>query len=152
HVDGVAHQGEPRQPIDRFVGRDGVEKVDPAVVGEVVVDGQPGQPVRGAGGRQVEFQVAGQGGRRLVAVLVDELDLAGALDVEHSAVGQRGQLVRVGEVGVVFELDLGEAVPLGGGAVARCDAGRPLDTAENVLEEQRLGKRLAVVAACGVPR
>ena len=145
--DAVVGDSEPGQ-VQLFEGLVRPEQVDPAVAGEVAVEGHPEQPVGLVGHRRGVREVQQRGD--LEGVGVDHLQRAGALDVVDLPVRADGQLERVGQVLGDQPHPLEVAGP-GGRAVAGDSAGRPLDAVAQVLQERRAAELGAGVPAGGEP-
>ncbi len=143
-VQAVALDGEARQPVDRLADVGRVVGVQPAVVGEVRVEGQALQTVLVAA---VDVQLRGD--RRGAGAGVVHPDGALAGGGEDPAVGGHGQAHRLAEV--AGEQDLVEVLPLRPAAVAAGQARGVPDAPEQVVEEQRLAVGRRGVPAAGVP-
>ena len=145
--DAVVGDREPGQ-VELFEGLVRPEQVDPAVAGEVAVQGHPEQPVGLVGHRRGVREVQQRGD--LEGVGVDHLQRAGALDVVDLPVRADGQLEGVGQVLGDQPHPL-EVAGLGGRAVTGDRAGRPLDAVAQVLQEGRAAELRAGVPTGGEP-
>lgn len=133
-VDRVAG-GREAGEVEPLLGLVGMQQIEPVVRGEARIERETEQPVGLAGhlGRVREVQR----GRDLHGLLVDDLELSGALGEEHPAVRCDRQLERVGEVAG------GQCRALEGtgpsrGAVTRLGTRGPLDAAQQMLDEALL--------------
>jgi hypothetical protein len=129
--------------VGRVHVRRRVVEVDPPVRREVVVDRDALEPVLAV---RVDVEVVDDRGRP--AGRVDEPEVAAAGGLEDAAVGQDLEAHRLAEPARVRSEDLHLVVrEHGRAAVARRDAGRPLDRAQEVGREGGLGVAPGRVAA-----
>ena len=152
-VERVSLHREARQHVLRVWARRRVVHVEPAVRRKVGIGGESEQSVfrlarvrvLGADGNRRD--AADSGLRRLV-----EVDVAVAFDEQHALVGQDGELD--GFIQLLGEHDSGEAILFRPRAIEvdRPGSHRVAQSAEQVLQEERLGVGRFRVPHVGVPR